>query len=141
MGDAQLERAPPVPGVTARPAISLEFVSPTAAEVARPAPLLARLAPLMVVSLAFSAVALAGLLPIERVVVARGRLISTTPTILLQPLEASIVRSFEVRANQVVRAGDLIARLDPTFTGADLASLENQFATLRAEVDRLEAEA
>ena len=141
MGDVQLERAPAVPGVAARPAISLEFVSPTAAEVARPAPLLARLAPLMVVSLVLSAVALAGLLPIERVVVARGRLISTTPTILLQPLEASIVRSFEVRANQVVRAGDLIARLDPTFTGADQASLENQFATLRAEVDRLEAEA
>jgi len=121
--------------------VALEFISPSAAVIAEPPPRAARNTTWILASLFASIVALMALLPIERVVVARGRLIATTPTILLQPLEASIVRSFEVRANQVVRAGELIARLDPTFTGADLAALENQNASLQAEVDRLEAEA
>lgn len=121
--------------------VALDFVSPTAAVIAEPPPRNARFTVWLLAAVFCCILAVMAWLPIERVVVARGRLISTTPTILLQPLEASIVRSFEVRANQVVRAGDLIARLDPTFTGADQASLENQFATLRAEVDRLEAEA
>ncbi len=121
--------------------VALEFISPSAAVIAEPPPPVARRTIWILASLFASFVAVMALLPIERVVVARGRLIATTPTILLQPLETSIVRSFEVRANQVVRAGDLIARLDPTFTGADLASLENQNASLQAEVDRLEAEA
>ena len=121
--------------------VALEFVSATAAEIARPPPPGTRLIIWLLAALFFSILALMAWLPIERVVVARGRLIATTPTILMQPLEASIVRSFEVRANQVVRAGELIARLDPTFTGADQASLENQFASLESEVQRLEAEA
>lgn len=134
----------------ARPAIrskeplnlmALEFVSPTAAMIAKPPPRIARQTIWILASLFTSIVALMAWLPVERVVVARGRLISTTPTILMQPLEASIVRSFDVRANQVVRAGDLIARLDPTITGADQATLENQHASLLAEVNRLEAEA
>jgi hemolysin D len=121
--------------------VALEFVSPAAAIIARPAPPMARRIVWIMSSLFFSILGLMAWLPVERVVVARGRLIATTPTILMQPLETSIVRSFMVRANQVVRAGDLIARLDPTFTGADLASLQNQFESLQAEVQRLEAEA
>ena len=106
--------------------VALDFVSPTAAVIAEPPPRNARFTVWLLAGVFCCILAVMAWLPIERVVVARGRLISTTPTILLQPLEASIVRSFEVRANQVVRAGDLIARLDTTFTGADLASLENQ---------------
>jgi len=120
--------------------MALEFVSPTAAIIARPPPPLARRTIWILASFFASIIGLMAWLPLERVVVARGRLIATTPTILMQPLEASIVRSFEVRANQVVRAGELIARLDPTFTGADQATLENQHASLLAEVNRLEAE-
>ena len=91
---------------------ALEFVSPTAAVIARPPPSLARRTIWIMLLLFASILGVMAWLPIERVVVSRGRLVSTSPTILMQPLEASIVRSFEVRANQVVRAGDLIIELN-----------------------------
>lgn len=120
---------------------ALEFISPTAAVIARkPAPL-ARGIVWIVAAMFASIVALMALMPTDRVVSATARVISTTPNILVQPLEASIVRSFDVRPNQVVRRGELIARLDPTFAGADLASLRAQENSLAAEVARLEAEA
>lgn len=119
----------------------LEFVSPTAAVIAQPPSRVAVAVVWILVSLFLMIVALLGLVPVDRVVSAGGRVVALTPTITIQPLEASIVRSFEVRPNQVVHAGDLIARLDPTFAGADLATLESQQASLEAEVARLEAEA
>ncbi|MCW8085107.1 HlyD family type I secretion periplasmic adaptor subunit [Sabulicella glaciei] len=120
---------------------TLEFVSPTAAEVARrPAPF-ARSVILVLFGLFCAIGAVFALMPMDRVVTTSGRLVPTVPTLLVQPLEASILRSFNVQVNQVVRQGDVIARLDPTFVGADLASLRSQEATLAAEVARLEAEA
>lgn len=119
----------------------LEYVSPTAAIIARPPPRLA-LWTVWLLALLFASLLMAlALLPVDRVVVSTGRIIATSPIITLQPLETSIVRSVLVRPNQVVRAGEIIARLDPTFSDADLAALEAQGASLAAEVERLEAEA
>jgi HlyD family secretion protein len=53
----------------------------------------------------------------------------------------SIVRSIDVKIGQRVRQGDLLARLDPTFTTADLTALQTQGQSLQVEVDRLRAEA
>ncbi|MDK9696864.1 MAG: HlyD family type I secretion periplasmic adaptor subunit [Siculibacillus sp.] len=83
---------------------------------------------------------LAGILPIDRVVTARGRVTSVEPHIVVQPLETSIVRHIAVREGQIVRAGDILARLDPTFSGADVAMLGQRIATLEAEIARLDAE-
>ena len=44
-----------------------------------------------------------GLIPIDRVVTAQGKVVSQAPTIVVQPLETSIVRSIDVREGQVVR--------------------------------------
>jgi HlyD family secretion protein len=82
-----------------------------------------------------------GLIPVDQVVTARGALVSLTPTILVQPLETAIVRSIEVREGQVVRAGQLLARLDPTFASADFNTLAAQASSLEAQVARLRAEA
>src|SRR5439155_4056480 len=51
------------------------------------------------------------------------------------------VRSIEVREGQHVRAGEVLARLDPTFAAADVAALVAQVSSLEAEVSRLQAEA
>ena len=82
-----------------------------------------------------------GLVPVEQVVTARGLVVSLSPTILVQPLGTAIVRSIEVREGQHVRAGEILARLDPTFAAADAAALVAQVSSLEAEVSRLQAEA
>ncbi|WP_374581659.1 HlyD family type I secretion periplasmic adaptor subunit [Pseudoduganella sp.] len=78
---------------------------------------------------------------VEKIVTAPGRLVNPLPNIVVQPLETSIVQTVEVRAGQLVKKGQVLATLDPTFTQADeaqlrsrLASLENQEKGLRAEL-------
>ena len=119
----------------------LEFQSPTAALVAKPVPPVAHYATYVLASMLAVFLVIAGTLPIDRVVIATGKVVSQSSNILVQPLETSIVRSIDVKVGSRVRAGDLLARLDPTFSGADFASLKSQTKSLQAEVDRLTAEA
>lgn len=79
--------------------------------------------------------------PIETIVVAHGRLVNPLPNIVVQPLDTSVIQSIDVRVGQVVKKGQVLATLDPTFTAADetqlrvrLDSLETQAAGLRAEL-------
>jgi hemolysin D len=122
------------------PAI-LEFQWPSTAIVNAPVPRSARCIVWLVASMVFVLVATMGLIPIDQVVTARGIVVSQSPTILVQPLETAIVRSIDVREGQEVRAGQLLARLDPTFAAADLATLTAQVSSLEAAVARLQAEA
>lgn len=78
---------------------------------------------------------------IDRVVVATGRLATQVPPIVLQPLERSIVRETRVKPGDVVRKGQVLATLDPTFTLADRSALSAQQRALLAQLRRLEAEA
>jgi len=122
------------------PAI-LEFQWPSTAIVNAPIPRLARNMVWLITSMVVSMVFVMGVIPLDQVVTARGVVVSKSPTVLVQPLETAIVRSIEVREGQSVKAGDVLARLDPTFAAADLASLTGQVAGLEAEVARLQAEA
>ncbi|OEZ99881.1 HlyD family type I secretion periplasmic adaptor subunit [Duganella sp. HH101] len=79
--------------------------------------------------------------PVEKIVVAHGRLVNPLPNIVVQPLDTSIIASIDVRVGQVVKKGQVLATLDPTFTTADeqqlrvrLNSLNTQAAGLRAEL-------
>src|SRR5271156_6655409 len=78
------------------PAI-LEFQWPSTAIVNAPIPRSARGIVWMITSMVAVLIFLAGVIPVDRVVTARGVVISETPTILVQPLETSIVRSIDVR--------------------------------------------
>jgi len=121
------------------PAI-LEFQWPSTAIANAPVPRSARGVVWMVTSMVAVLIAAAGVIPVDQVVTARGVVVSQSPTILVQPLDTAIVRSIDVREGDRVRAGDLLARLDPTFAAADLATLAAQVSSLEAEVSRLEAE-
>lgn len=77
---------------------------------------------------------------IDRIVVAGGRVISVDPTIVVQPLDTSIIRSLNVTVGQTVKKGQVLATLDPTFATADVNQLQQQAESLHAEVDRLTAE-
>ena len=119
----------------------LEFHSPTAALTVTPLKNSARGTTWVVVTLVAACAAAASLIPVDKVVVAQGRIVAQAPTSVVQPLETAIVRSIDVREGQLVRRGDVLARLDPTFATADAGALESQVASLEAEAARLQAEA
>jgi len=83
---------------------------------------------------------IAGIVRVDRVVTSSGLVVARAPTIVVQPLEASILRSIEVHPGDVVHAGEVLARLDPTFATADLGALVAQVSTLQAQVSRMQAE-
>jgi HlyD family secretion protein len=76
---------------------------------------------------------------VDRIVTAGGRLVTTEPLTIVQPLETSIIRSLNVSAGDIVRAGAVVATLDPTFADADSASLRVRLASLNAQISRLDA--
>ena len=85
-------------------------------------------------------IAALGLIHVDRVVSSSGRVVSRSANIVVQPLETAIVRSIEVHEGEQVKAGDLLARLDPTFAVADMGALVATVSSLQAEASRLQAE-
>ncbi|MGQ0664205.1 MAG: HlyD family type I secretion periplasmic adaptor subunit, partial [Pseudomonadota bacterium] len=117
-----------------------EFLGDAAAIEERPLPVWGRGTLYVVVALFAAAIAWGVLSHMDRIVVAQGRLVTIEPHILLQPLETSVIRAIDVRVGQVVKAGDVVARLDPTFVEADVAELSAQVASRDAALRRLERE-
>jgi HlyD family secretion protein len=82
----------------------------------------------------------ASLSQMEKIVQAHGRLVNPLPNIVVQPLENSIVQAIDVRVGQVVRKGQRLASLDPTFTQADETQLRQRLASLDTQVARTDSE-
>ncbi|WP_338699213.1 MULTISPECIES: HlyD family type I secretion periplasmic adaptor subunit [unclassified Bradyrhizobium] len=121
--------------------VILEFQQPSTAIINAPVPRAARGTIWIVSSMVAALVLVAGVLPVDQVITARGLVVSQSSTILVQPLETAIVRSIDVSEGQHVRAGDVLARLDPTFAEADRVALDGQLNSLEPELARLHAEA
>ncbi len=121
--------------------VILEFQRPSATIVNAPIPRSARGVAWVITSMALALIAATGFISVDQVVTAKGIVISRSPTILVQPLDTAIVRSIEVSEGQQVHAGDILAKLDPTFAAADLSTLTTQISNLSAEAARLQAEA
>ena len=77
---------------------------------------------------------------VDRIVVAEGELITTSPTIVVQPLQTAMIRSIEVQVGEVVEKGQVLATLDATFASADLSQLTRQQLTLGSQLRRIQAE-
>jgi len=77
---------------------------------------------------------------IDLVITARGRLITPLPNIVLQPLDTAIIQQINVKPGQIVKKGEQLATLDPTFTEADETQLRTRLGSLDNERARLEAE-
>lgn len=77
---------------------------------------------------------------VDLVVTARGRLVTPLPNIVVQPFDTSVIQSIDVRVGQVVKKGERLATLDPTFTEADESQLRTRLRSLDNQVQRLEAE-
>lgn len=117
-----------------------EFLSESAGILHATPPRSARLTITALAALIACAIGLAVVMPIERVVSAKGRVASQAPHTVVQPLETSIIRQIHVREGQVVKAGDMLATLDPTFSQADQTTIRREVASLTAEVLRLRSE-
>lgn len=120
--------------------VILEFQSPSTAIINAPIPRSARSTTWLITSMFAVCVAAMGIIKVDQVVTAKGKLVSKMPTLVVQPLDTSIVRSIEVHEGQAVHAGQVLARLDPTFAAADLGALTAQVSSLQAQVARLQAE-
>jgi hemolysin D len=119
----------------------LEFYSPTASLMATGVRGPARVVVWLLVGVVTCCLVAAGTVPIDKVVTAPGRIVATQSTVVVQPLETAIVREIAVQEGQTVHKGDLLAKLDPTFSKSDKTSSSLQVESLTAEVERLRAEA
>ncbi|MBL8539856.1 MAG: HlyD family type I secretion periplasmic adaptor subunit [Betaproteobacteria bacterium] len=116
------------------------FLSDAEAIEKEPMPLQARATLYVLVGLVLTAATWASFAKVDRIVVGRGKLITTTPTIVVQPLEPSMIRSIDVQVGQIVKKGARLATFDPTFASSDLSQLTVRHASLDAHTRRLEAE-
>jgi len=126
--------------VKAENLIVIEFL-PDADEIERsPLPRSARITMHVMLAALLSLVLWASYSDLDRIVSAHGRLITPLPNIVIQPLETSIVQSIDVRIGQVVKKGERLATLDPTFTQADEIQLRKKLSSLETQSKSLEAE-
>ncbi|MBV9251964.1 MAG: HlyD family type I secretion periplasmic adaptor subunit [Acetobacteraceae bacterium] len=121
------------------PAI-LEFQSPSTAIINAPVSRGTRSTVWVIASMFAACITALGVIKVDQVVTAQGKVIAKDPTLVVQPLETSIVRSIDVHEGQAVHAGDVLARLDPTFAAADMGAQAAQVASLQAQVARMQAE-
>ncbi len=120
--------------------VILEFQSPSTAIINYPVPRKAQHTAWLVTSMFVACVIAMSLIKVDQVVTAQAKVVSKSPTLVVQPLDTSIVRSIDVREGEAVHAGQVLARLDPTFAAADLGASANQVASLQAQVVRMQAE-
>jgi membrane fusion protein, hemolysin D len=120
--------------------VILEYQSPSSAIINIPMPRIARRLTLTVSTMVAVLFTLGGVISVDRVVTAQGVVVARSPTIVVQPLETAIVRSIDVHEGEVVHAGQVLARLDPTFAAADVGATAAQVSTLQAQVSRMQAE-
>ncbi len=134
-------RLAPAGAVETLPLAVLEFQSPTAAVIATPIPRIAGWSNYFVTLLVLTMLVMAGTMKIDRIVSARGELISAAPNFTIQAFSAaSIVQSINVHPGELVAKGQLLASLNPTDAAADLTSLTQQEQGYSAEVARLRAQ-
>lgn len=105
-----------------------------------PDPFLARITLHLLSLFVIGLLAWATLSYLDKIVVAQGKIISVEPNIMVQPLEMATIKKVQVREGDVVRKGEVLATLDPTFTQADVLQLESRLANADALIARLEAE-
>jgi membrane fusion protein, hemolysin D len=80
-------------------------------------------------------------MPIGRVVTSTsGEIVTADPTIVVQALDPSIIKTIKVAVGDRVEKGGVLATLDPTFAAADVNALRLQLASLDAQIARCKAE-
>ena len=117
---------------------AIEFL-PDADEIERrPLPASTRITLHVLVAAFVSFIMWATFSEVDLIVVAHGRLMTPLPNLVVQPLETSIIQSIDVRNGQIVKQGERLATLDPTFTEADESQLRTRLHSLDNQLQRME---
>lgn len=77
---------------------------------------------------------------LDMVVIAEGRVLPQSGQAVVAPLETGTLLAMHVRTGDVVKKGQELATLDPTFAHANLNKATQERANLQARIARLEAE-
>ena len=118
-----------------------QFQSETDAIREAPEPLAARATLYVLVAFVLALVAIMCLMRLDRVIGSvGGKMVPIDQISVLQALDASIIKTIDVREGDQVKPGQLLATLDSTFTSADVNQYRLQIASLAAQVARDEAE-
>jgi HlyD family type I secretion membrane fusion protein len=86
------------------------------------------------------AVGLMSVIKLDKVVNSTGSIVTAAGSIYISPFDTGIVREVKVKAGEVVKKGQTLAILDPTFTHADLKQLQQRYDSDQAAVAREVAE-
>lgn len=78
--------------------------------------------------------------PVDIIVTAQGRLVSDHPTIVMKPLERTVIKGIHVAVGDRVHAGQVLATFDPVFSRADKERLATEVHSHEAQYERLAAE-
>lgn len=133
VGDVTGQRSATAPGAVA------EFL-PAVLEIQEAPPSPIGRGILWTVMLAFSvAVLWSSLSWIDIVAVARGKIIPSGHSKIVQPLEAGVVSAIYVQDGQTVRRGDILIELDATQNDADRDRASNEYRVALVEAARLRA--
>jgi len=116
------------------------FESETAAVFQRTAPAREHVVLYVLVATLFLSVGLSGVVKLDRVVTGAGRVVPLGGELYVSPFDTGIVKRVNVKAGDVVKKGQALATLDPTFTQADLTQLQQHLASDQAAICLLEAE-
>jgi hemolysin D len=117
------------------------FESETAAVVLRTSPRNERLILHVLAGMIVLAIVLMSITRLDRVVTSTsGRIEPVEGSFFIQTYDKAIVEEIRVKPGDVVRKGQILATLDPTFASADLKQLKLGVASSRALADRLQAE-
>ena len=74
------------------------------------------------------------------VVRGNGKLVTTSPTIVMKPLERSVIKKIHVKIGDVVKKDQVLITFDPTINIAEAERVKNEIQALEAQLARLRAE-
>ncbi|HWQ37443.1 MAG TPA: HlyD family type I secretion periplasmic adaptor subunit [Burkholderiales bacterium] len=77
---------------------------------------------------------------LDVIAVAQGRLVPRSYLQVAQPADGGIIRELLVREGEQVKAGQVLARLDASFSEADKRQIRNELQLRRLQLARIEAE-
>ena len=77
---------------------------------------------------------------LDIVAVADGKLVPSTYLKIVQPAEQGIVKQILVKEGQVVKEGEVLIRMDPALTGADVKSIQAEYHNKRIALRRIDAQ-
>jgi HlyD family type I secretion membrane fusion protein len=116
------------------------FESETAAVLVRTTPKHEHIILYVLVTLVVLAFGLSSVVKLDKVVTSSGRIVPVAGELYISPLDSGIVRDVRVKVGDVVKKGEVLATLDPTFSQADVLQLQQKRSSDEAKVARLRAE-